>query len=324
MPHPPLEEVERQRREYDEALEEARASGDRGKVKVAYYHASWARRIEAQLRDGTAPTEVRGPVHAVRIGDGVIVTGPGETFTEYGIAVKERSPGTPTLYAGYTNEILGYLPTANEYQYGGYEAGYGYKSVGLPSLFDPSVERILVETGRAARRAPLPRGGAVGRRRRLARRAARCRGSPETPLEHPSRAVAGAAHVSRARIGVIGAGFWASYQYLPFYRDHPEVDLVGVVRKDDVGPRRLPARVRARGGDELRRRAPRRRRRRRRRLVAAQPPPRARRRGARGRRPRARREADDGDARRRGGARCCRRGSGPGGGGGATAGTTRG
>ena len=147
MPHPSLAEVEHQRREHEQELEEARASGDRGRVKIAYYHATWARRIEAQLRDGTTPTEVRGPVHAVRIGDGVIVTGPGETFTEYGIAVKERSPGTPTLYAGYTNEILGYLPTASEYQYGGYEAGYGYKSVGLPSLFDPDVERLLVETG---------------------------------------------------------------------------------------------------------------------------------------------------------------------------------
>jgi predicted dehydrogenase len=41
--------------------------------------------------------------------------------------------------------------------------------------------------------------------------------------------------VSPARIGVIGAGFWASYQYLPFYRDHPEVELVGAVRKDDSG-----------------------------------------------------------------------------------------
>ena len=41
--------------------------------------------------------------------------------------------------------------------------------------------------------------------------------------------------MSRARIGVIGAGFWASYQYLPFYRDHPEVELVGAVRKDEAG-----------------------------------------------------------------------------------------
>ena len=41
--------------------------------------------------------------------------------------------------------------------------------------------------------------------------------------------------MSRARIGVIGAGFWASYQYLPFYRDHPDVELVGAVRKDEQG-----------------------------------------------------------------------------------------
>lgn len=147
LPHPPLEEIERLREEYDAALEAARASDDRGQVKLAYYQAAWARRIESQLGGGSAPTEVHGPVHAVRIGDGVIVTGPGEAFTEYGIAVKERSPGTPTLYAGYTNELIGYLPTANEYQYGGYEAGYGYKSFGLPSLFDPSVEKICVETG---------------------------------------------------------------------------------------------------------------------------------------------------------------------------------
>lgn len=187
LPHPPLEEITAQREEYDAALEEARASGDRGRAKLAYYQASWARRIEGQLRDGTAPTEVPGPVHAVRIGDGVIVTGPGETFTEYGIAVKERSPGLPTLYAGYTNEIIGYLPTANEYQYGGYEAGYGYKSVGLPSLFDPSVEQTFVETGvRLAERLfpeAEPYDGSVGwlARGELPR-------LEPTPLDHPSRA----------------------------------------------------------------------------------------------------------------------------------------
>lgn len=147
MPHPELAEVSALRKQYEADLEAARESGDYGKVKVAYYHAGWARKIESQLQGGTAPTEVHGRVNAVRIGEGVIVTGPGETFTEYGISVKERSPGTPTLYAGYTNGLLGYLPTANEYQFRGYEAGYGYKSVGLPSLFDPSVEQILVETG---------------------------------------------------------------------------------------------------------------------------------------------------------------------------------
>ncbi len=187
MPLPALAEIEQMRQDYDEALEAARASGDRGRVKLAYYQAAWARRIEAQLRDGTVPTEVRAPVHAVRIGEGVIVTGPGETFTEYGIAVKERSPGAPTLYAGYTNEIIGYLPTAIEYQHGGYEAGYGYKSVGLPSLFDPSVEQICVETGVRLAERLFPEaepwsGDDWTARGELPRLAA-------TELRHPSRTV---------------------------------------------------------------------------------------------------------------------------------------
>jgi hypothetical protein len=61
--------------------------------------AGWARDTEAAIADGTAVTSVDGWIHAVRIGDGVIVTGPGETFTEIGIAVKERAPGRPSSTA---------------------------------------------------------------------------------------------------------------------------------------------------------------------------------------------------------------------------------
>ena len=41
--------------------------------------------------------------------------------------------------------------------------------------------------------------------------------------------------MNRARIGVIGAGFWAATNYLPVFRDHPDVELVGVVRKTTEG-----------------------------------------------------------------------------------------
>jgi predicted dehydrogenase len=34
-----------------------------------------------------------------------------------------------------------------------------------------------------------------------------------------------------ARIGIVGAGFWAAFFYLPFFREHPEVEIVGVVRR---------------------------------------------------------------------------------------------
>jgi hypothetical protein len=122
-------------------------SGDVGQQKVAWYGVGWGRRLHQQLVDGTAVTETSGPVHAVRIGDGVIVTGPGETFTEIGMAVKERAPGAPTLYCGYTNGLLAYFPTAAEYAYGGYEPGYSYRGIKLPSAVQPVSEQLLVETG---------------------------------------------------------------------------------------------------------------------------------------------------------------------------------
>jgi hypothetical protein len=75
------------------------------------------------------------------------LTGPGETFTEIGLAVKERSPGRPTAYAGYTNGMVGYLPIASEYPYGGYEPGTSHRGYGLPSAVSPASDELLVRTG---------------------------------------------------------------------------------------------------------------------------------------------------------------------------------
>ncbi|HLI15629.1 MAG TPA: hypothetical protein VKV23_06215 [Acidimicrobiales bacterium] len=146
LPLPSLDEVAAQRQAADAELEAARASGDAGRIKVAWYHAGWARKVERALRDGTAPRATEGWVNAVRIGDGLIATGPGEIFTEIGMAVKERAPGVPTLYLGYTNGIVSYFPTAAEYPYGGYEADYACRSYGLPAQVAPECEQILVET----------------------------------------------------------------------------------------------------------------------------------------------------------------------------------
>lgn len=50
-----------------------------------------------------------------------IITAPGEIFTEIGQRVVERSPFPHTIYAGYTNGSIGYVPTRAAYQEGGYE-----------------------------------------------------------------------------------------------------------------------------------------------------------------------------------------------------------
>lgn len=149
LPLPTLEEmtalIKKSEQEIDAA---ARKGATEGELRVLRFHGvNWARRTEKELRSGSPRTTVKGSIHAVRIGEGVIVTGPGEVFTEIGLAVKERSPAEVTLYAGYTNGVVSYLPTAAEYPLGGYETVYGNKPFGLPAQVAPDCERILVETG---------------------------------------------------------------------------------------------------------------------------------------------------------------------------------
>jgi neutral ceramidase len=149
LPLPTSEEITAFREQSEAEIAEAEARGaSESELRILRYHGlNWARRIEAEILSGSPRTSVNGSIHAVRVGDGAIVTGPGEIFTEIGLAVKERSPADVTLYAGYTNGSVSYFPTAAEYPLGGYEPLYGNKSYGLPAQVTPEAERLLIETG---------------------------------------------------------------------------------------------------------------------------------------------------------------------------------
>jgi hypothetical protein len=134
--------------EYEAAVADAESRGAGPAERYGLlYHLKWARLARDELARGAAPATVSGSLHAVRIGHGVIVTAPGEVFTEIGMAVKERSPGRPTLYAGYTNGAVGYFPTASAYAEGGYEPAYSNRSYGRIAPVAPECERLLVERG---------------------------------------------------------------------------------------------------------------------------------------------------------------------------------
>ena len=146
LPLPALEQIRAVRDEWEPKLAAALADGEGGAARIAWWHTGWARKVERSLEEGTALPYRVGPIHAIRIGDGVIVSGPGEIFSEIGMAVKERSPGRPTMYAGFTNGLIAYFATAAEYRYGGYEADYSRRGHGNPAHVAPECERILVET----------------------------------------------------------------------------------------------------------------------------------------------------------------------------------
>ncbi|MGA0210155.1 MAG: hypothetical protein ACO3LZ_09585, partial [Candidatus Nanopelagicales bacterium] len=56
------------------------------------------------------------------------------------------SPFPTTLFAGYSQGILGYMATEAEYPHGGYEPSVAQRGYAHPAPFDPAIERILVET----------------------------------------------------------------------------------------------------------------------------------------------------------------------------------
>jgi len=64
---------------------------------------------------------VETQIHAVRIGDNAIATLPGEVFVEFGLRIKKESPFKNTLVFGLANDCVGYVPTNEAFDEGGYE-----------------------------------------------------------------------------------------------------------------------------------------------------------------------------------------------------------
>jgi len=80
-----------------------------------------AERMLAALRGGPPLDPVPAELCALRFGDIEIVTAPGEIFCETGMEVKAASPIARTLYAGYSNGTIGYVPVPAAFPEGGYE-----------------------------------------------------------------------------------------------------------------------------------------------------------------------------------------------------------
>ena len=89
--------------------------------------------------------KVECSVQALRIGDVAFVGVAGEAFVEIGLAVKARSPIPHTIFLGYTNGCLGYIPTNAAYPAGGYEVHRAHAVYRLPHTIAPnSADRIIV------------------------------------------------------------------------------------------------------------------------------------------------------------------------------------
>jgi len=92
-------------------------------------------------------TRVPLSIYGLRVGGLLIAAHGSEPFSQTGSRIVRDSPSPHTLFAGYANAMIGYIPTRSAIPGGGYEvqtAPYLYR---LPGLFTPEAEpRACVQT----------------------------------------------------------------------------------------------------------------------------------------------------------------------------------
>jgi hypothetical protein len=94
---------------------------------------------------------VQYPVQTVRLGNTVTyVALGGEVVVGYSLRAKKDFPAEATVVAGYSNDVMCYIPTEKVLAEGGYEADLSMVYYGQPGPFAPGVEQRIFDTIRAA------------------------------------------------------------------------------------------------------------------------------------------------------------------------------
>jgi hypothetical protein len=76
---------------------------------------------ESWTNPARVPPPVKAELQAFRIGDLAWACVPGELFNEIGTEIKQHSPFPYTFVVTYANDWIGYLPTRQAFEEGGYE-----------------------------------------------------------------------------------------------------------------------------------------------------------------------------------------------------------
>ena len=122
----------------EEYLTEIIQSADQGDL----YKRS-AKLLLEQLKNNQTPRAYPYPVQAWNIGGWPLFALGGELTIGYAIQIKQKY-GEHTFVMGFTNDIMGYIPTLTVLKEGGYEGATGQIEYGLPGLWAPDVETVIL------------------------------------------------------------------------------------------------------------------------------------------------------------------------------------
>jgi neutral ceramidase len=140
----PREETERALREAGERLAGAAGDGEGlNRAKSEHLYASienfYAGEVH-RVSGGLLPIELQ----AIRVGEAVFVAVPAEVFVEVGLRLKRVAP-RKIFIVGIANGYIGYLPTREAHEVGGYEV---VSSRCRPEAADVLIEKAVELGGR--------------------------------------------------------------------------------------------------------------------------------------------------------------------------------
>ena len=125
---PSLSELQKEIRLHKEALKELNLKESRlNEQGMRQAFLEWAQEKLDIVRRQKKPGGIKIEIKALAINDTVLIAIPAEVFVEIGLAIKKNSPFKYTFILSYANGCVGYLPTRQAYQEGGYEIDDAYK-----------------------------------------------------------------------------------------------------------------------------------------------------------------------------------------------------
>ncbi|MBE7106656.1 alkaline ceramidase [Bacillus cereus] len=97
----------------------------------------WLSVVVAKHKENIKQLAIDLEIQLFQINDGSFSGIPMEPFSETALAIKENLNNELAFFGGYTNGYLGYLPTKEEYIYGGYEVELN------PLVYGPSTNLLM-------------------------------------------------------------------------------------------------------------------------------------------------------------------------------------
>lgn len=153
LPLPSLEDARKILEIRTKAVTDAQQQGlPAHRLVPLYRFRDWARILYCAVENGNREMSIPLPLQAIRINDIAVVAAAGETLTELGISVKQKSPFEKTIFLGYSNGCIGYIPPAEAYPSHGWSPWETYsipdmlfQSYQLPMALSPECGQMVVD-----------------------------------------------------------------------------------------------------------------------------------------------------------------------------------